>query len=117
MEACGQLARGVAHDFNKFLTASLGYSDLAIAEIDGRCTIGKYLSEIRTAASRASSLTQQLLAFSRSQPAHPRVVEVNALVSDLERSILRLLGENIVVTCELLPQDRLGHIRIDESKF
>jgi len=117
MEAFGQLAGGVAHDFNNLLTAILGYSDLAIAEIDGRSTIGKYLSEIRTAASRASSLTQQLLGFSRSQPAQPRVVEVNALVSDLERSILRLLGENIAITCELLPEDRLAHIRIDQSQF
>jgi two-component system cell cycle sensor histidine kinase/response regulator CckA len=117
MEAFGQLAGGVAHDFNNLLTAILGYSDLAIAEIDGRSTIGKYLSEIRTAASRASSLTQQLLAFSRSQPAQPRVLDVNALVSDLERSILRLLGENIAITCELLPEDRLAHIRIDQSQF
>jgi two-component system cell cycle sensor histidine kinase/response regulator CckA len=117
MEAFGQLAGGVAHDFNNFLTAILGYSDLAIAEIDGRSTIGKYLNEIRTAASRASSLTQQLLAFSRSQPAQPRVVEVNALISDLERSILRLLGENIAVTCELLPENKLAHIRIDQSQF
>ena len=117
MEAFGQLAGGIAHDFNNLLTAILGYSDLAIGEIDGRSTIGKYLSEIRTAASRASSLTQQLLGFSRSQPAQPRVVEVNALVSDLERSILRLLGENIAITCELLPEDRLAHIRIDQSQF
>src|SRR6266404_3244087 len=117
MEAFGQLAGGVAHDFNNLLTAILGYSDLAIGEIDGRSTIGKYLGEIRTAASRASSLTQQLLAFSRSQPAQPRVVEVNALVSDLERSILRLLGENIAITCELLPPDKLSHIRIDQSQF
>ena len=117
MEAFGQLAGGIAHDFNNLLTAILGYSDLAIGEIDGRSTIGKYLSEIRTAASRASSLTQQLLGFSRSQPAQPRVVEVNALVSDLERSILRLLGENIAITCELLPEDRLAHIRIDHSQF
>jgi nitrogen-specific signal transduction histidine kinase len=117
MEAFGQLAGGVAHDFNNLLTAILGYSDLAIGEIDGRSTIGKYLSEIRTAASRASSLTQQLLAFSRSQPAQPRVVEVNALVNDLERSVLRLLGENITITCELLPPDRPAHIRIDQSQF
>ena len=117
MEAFGQLAGGVGHDFNNLLTAILGYSDLAIGEIDGRSTTGKYLSEIRAAASRASSLTQQLLGFSRSQPVQPRIVEVNALVSDLERSILRLLGENIAITCELLPEERLAHIRIDQSQF
>src|SRR5256885_11788352 len=61
MEAFGQLAGGVAHDFNNFLTAILGYSDLLVAEVEGRGTGAKYLSEIRSAAGRAASLTKQLL--------------------------------------------------------
>ena len=68
MEAFGQLAGGVAHDFNNFLTAILGYSDLLVGEIPGRGTGAKYLSEIRSAAGRAASLTKQLLTFSRREP-------------------------------------------------
>ncbi len=117
MEAFGQLAGGMAHDFNNFLTAILGYSDLVVAEIEGRGAVAKYISEIRGAAGRAASLTQQLLAFSRRQPLELRVFEVNALISNLERSILRLLGENISVFCELLPKKRVAYIKVDPSQF
>ena len=115
MEAFGQLAGGVAHDFNNFLTAILGYSDLLVAEIQGRGTGAKYLSEIRSAAGRAASLTRQLLTFSRRQPLEPRTLEVNTLIHNLERSILRLLGENISVLCELMPEKK--HIKVDPDQF
>jgi two-component system cell cycle sensor histidine kinase/response regulator CckA len=117
MEAFGQLAGGVAHDFNNFLTTILGYSDLVVAEVEGRGAVAKYISEIRGAAGRAASLTQQLLAFSRKQPLEPRVLEVNGLISNLERSILRLLGEHISVFCELLPEKKTAYIKIDPSQF
>src|SRR2546423_255198 len=117
MEAFGQLAGGVAHDFNNLLTTILGYSDLVVAEVEGRGTVAKYISEIRGAAGRAASLAQQLLAFSRKQPLEPRVLEVNALISNLERSILRLLGENISVFCELLPETKTAFIKIDPNQF
>src|SRR5213082_625615 len=115
MEAFGQLAGGVAHDFNNFLTAILGYSDLLVAEVQGRGTGAKYLSEIRSAAGRAASLTRQLLTFSRREPLEPRILEVNKLIHDLERSMLRLLGENISVLCELMPEKR--HIKVDPDQF
>lgn len=115
MEAFGQLAGGVAHDFNNFLTAILGYSDLLVAEVEGRGTGAKYLSEIRGAAGRAASLTKQLLTFSRREPLEPRVLEVNKLIHDLERSMLRLLGENISVMCELMPEKK--HIKVDPDQF
>lgn len=115
MEAFGQLAGGVAHDFNNFLTTILGYSDLVVAEVEGRGAVAKYISEIRGAAGRAASLTQQLLAFSRRQPLEPRVLEVNEVISNLERSILRLLGENISVFCELLPAKT--YIKVDPNQF
>ncbi|PYK79987.1 MAG: hypothetical protein DME38_04525 [Verrucomicrobia bacterium] len=95
MEAFGQLAGGVAHDFNNFLTAILGYSDLLVAEVEGRGTGAKYLSEIRSAAGRAASLTKQLLTFSRREPLEPRVLNVNKLIHDLERSMLVLKTEPI----------------------
>jgi two-component system, cell cycle sensor histidine kinase and response regulator CckA len=117
MEAFGQLAGGMAHDFNNFLTTILGYSDLVVAEVEGRGAVAKYISEIRGAAGRAASLTQQLLAFSRRQPLELRVLEVNSLISDLERSILRLLGENISVLCELLPKTTSAYIKVDPNQF
>ena len=78
-------------------------------------TGAKYLSEIRSAAGRAASLTKQLLTFSRREPLEPRVLEVNKLIHDLERSMLRLLGENISVLCELMPGKK--HIKVDPDQF
>src|SRR5436190_22496033 len=115
MEAFGQLAGGVAHDFNNFLTTILGYSDLLVAEVEGRGTGARYLSEIRSAAGRAASLTKQLLTFSRREPLEPRVLEVNKLIHNLERSILRLLGENISVLCDLIPEKK--YIKVDPDQF
>src|SRR5256714_12360292 len=115
MEAFGQLAGGVAHDFNNFLTAILGYSDLLVAEIPGRGAGAKNFSEICSAAGRGASFTRQLLTFSRRQPLEPRVLEVNTLIHNLERSILRLLGENISVLCELMPEKK--HIKVDPDQF
>src|SRR2546430_11217787 len=83
MEAFGQLAGGVAHDFNNFLTAILGYSDLLVAENPCRRTGAKYLSEIRISAWRATSMHRQLLTFGRRQPLEPRVLEVNTLIHNL----------------------------------
>jgi PAS domain S-box-containing protein len=99
MEAFGRLAGGVAHDFNNFLTTILGYSDLLLDEIGMKGEIAQHISEIRGAAGRASVLTAQLLAFSRKHPLAPRVIEVNSLLTNLERSLLRLLGEDISIQC------------------
>ncbi len=115
MEAFGQLAGGLAHDFNNFLTAILGYSDLIAAEAPPRGAIVKYIAEVRGAAGRAATLTHQLLAFSRRQPLEPRVLEVNTLVNNLERSILRLLGENISVFCDHTPKP--VHVKVDPEQF
>ncbi|MEY2481316.1 MAG: hypothetical protein QOI04_2243 [Verrucomicrobiota bacterium] len=117
MEAFGQLAGGVAHDFNNFLTTILGYSDLLIDEVGPKNTIADHVSEIRSAAGRASALTTQLLAFSRKNPLEPRVIEVNALVTNLERSLLRLLGENISVECHLHRDKDGAHIRVDPGQL
>jgi len=101
MEAFGQLAAGVAHDFNNFLTTILGYSDLLLDELGMKGAIANHISEIRSAAGRASVLTAQLLAFSRKHPLAPRILEVNSLITNLDRSLLRLLGEDISVQCHL----------------
>ena len=117
MDAFGQLAGGVAHDFNNFLTTILGYSDLLLSETGIRGSIASHISEIRKAAGRASALTGQLLAFSRRQPLEPRLVDVNLLIANLERSLLRLLGDNVSVVCHLHPGKEGPHIQVDPSQL
>ncbi|MEY2503922.1 MAG: hypothetical protein QOG27_202 [Verrucomicrobiota bacterium] len=117
MEAFGQLAGGVAHDFNNFLTTILGYSDLLLDELGMKGSIGDHVSEIRNAAGRASVLTAQLLAFSRKHPLAPCVLEVNSLVTNLERSLLRLLGEDIAVECHLHRGKDGTYTRVDPSQL
>jgi PAS domain S-box-containing protein len=117
MEAFGQLAAGLAHDFNNFLTTILGYSDLVLAEASRKSTVAQHIAEIRGAAGRASALTGQLLAFSRKQALEPRVAEVNTLISNLERSLLRLLGDNIGVVCHLHEEKKPAHIKVDPGQF
>jgi PAS domain S-box-containing protein len=117
MDAFGQLAGGVAHDFNNFLTTILGYSDLLLGETSTRGAIANHLREIRGAAGRASALTSQLLAFSRKQPLEARVLEVNSLITNLERSLLRLVGENIRVECDLHHSKDGAHVRVDPGQM
>ncbi len=117
MEAFGQLAGGVAHDFNNFLTTILGYSDLLLHERLMKGEMADHVAEIRGAAGRASVLTQQLLAFSRKQPLEAKVVEINSIITNLERSLLRLLGENISVVCHLHRDKEGAHIKADPSQL
>src|SRR6266849_3771594 len=117
MEAFGQLAGGVAHDFNNFLTTILGYSDLLLEERPIKGALAEHVGEIRAAAARASALTQQLLAFSRKQPLEPVIVEVNSIITNLERSLLRLIGENISVVCHLHHEKEGAHIKADPSQI
>jgi signal transduction histidine kinase len=117
MEAFGQLAGGVAHDFNNFLTTILGYGDLLLHERQIKGTLADHVTEIRAAAGRASALTQQLLAFSRRQPREAVVVEVNSILTNLERSLLRLIGENISVVCHFHHEKEGAHIKADPSQI
>src|ERR1043165_127857 len=117
MEAFGQLAGGVAHDFNNFLTTILGYSDLLLDELEMKDEIAEHIREIRAAAARASALTGQLLAFSRKHPLAPAIVEVNVLLTNLERSVLRLLGENISVECDFQGGKDGLHTKVDPGQL
>jgi signal transduction histidine kinase/ActR/RegA family two-component response regulator len=103
MEAIGRLAGGVAHDFNNLLTAILGYSQIVRDRliIEGLCTDD--IDEIRKAGTRASSLTRQLLTFSRKQIMQPQVVDLNELTRDMQKLLKRLLGEDVQLTTRLAP--------------
>ncbi len=98
LEAVGQLAGGVAHDFNNLLTVITGYSDLVLARLDEADDNRTKIEEIKRAALRASSLTRQLLAFSRKQVLQPKLFNLNDLVADMSKMLQRLIGENIEMT-------------------
>jgi two-component system cell cycle sensor histidine kinase/response regulator CckA len=103
MEAVGQLAGGVAHDFNNMLTAILGYCHLMLDEMPDGNPLRPDLLEIQAAGDRAASLTRQLLAFSRRQMLQPLVVNINTLVTQLEKLLRRLISEDVDLTAVLTP--------------
>jgi signal transduction histidine kinase len=100
MEAVGRLAGGIAHDFNNLLTAISGYGELALMKLDG-APAREYVEEMQRASERAAQLTRQLLAFSRRQVLQFEVVDLNAVVADLERMLARLLGVGIELDVRL----------------
>jgi PAS domain S-box-containing protein len=114
MEAVGQLAGGIAHDFNNILTIILGYTKLASDSIDSSHPVFRDITGIRKAVERASSLTRQLLAFSRRQILRPRVLHLNNVISDLEKFLMRLIGENVVLVTDLEPG--AGMIKADQGQ-
>jgi len=101
MEAVGQLAGGVAHDFNNLLTAILGYCNLMLDELPREDPLRPDLEEIQAAGERAAALTRQLLAFSRRQMLHPEIVDVNAIVQQLEKLLRRLISEDVELVTAL----------------
>jgi two-component system cell cycle sensor histidine kinase/response regulator CckA len=103
MEAVGQLAGGVAHDFNNLLTVIMSYSSLLLTDEETADSVKGDIQEISNAAERAASLTRQLLAFSRKQVLQMRAVNVNAIVTNVEKMLHRLIGEDISLTTHLDP--------------
>jgi PAS domain S-box-containing protein len=98
MEAVGRLAGGVAHDFNNILSIILGSASLAMTDAALAPEQEKLLSEIVSAAERATRLTEQLLAFSRKQPTAPKVVQLSELVDSMREMLERLIGEDIALS-------------------
>src|SRR5437879_3313909 len=115
MEAVGRLAGGIAHDFNNILTAITGYADLLLEDLGAADPRRQDADEIHKAADRAAGLTRQLLAFSRQQVLQPTVLEVNKLVSDLEKMLRRLLGEDVTLTSQLAPTT--GRVKVDPGQL
>jgi len=95
MEAVGRLAGGIAHDFNNLLMVIQGYADLLAERLPAGDSLRRNAEQIQLASQRATSLTQQLLAFSRKQILAPTVLNVQSVVADMERILRRLIGEDI----------------------
>jgi PAS domain S-box-containing protein len=105
MEAIGQLAGGVAHDFNNILTAITGYASFLKVKTEEGSQLRYYGEQILHAAEKAANLTRQILAFSRKQVISPRLVRINEIIKGMEKMILRLLGEDIEIHIQLADQD------------
>ncbi|MCF8083789.1 MAG: PAS domain S-box protein [Deltaproteobacteria bacterium] len=103
MESIGILAGGVAHDFNNLLTTIMGNAQLALADLKKDNPLYEDMDEIRKAGERGTVLTRRLLAFSRKEVIHPEVLDLNALVQDMDKLLRRLLRENIELNTVLSP--------------
>jgi two-component system cell cycle sensor histidine kinase/response regulator CckA len=114
MEAVGRLSGGIAHDFNNLLGVIIGYSQVLRRRLGSDNPLYEHADEVEKAAQRAVSLTRQLLAFSRQQILTPVVLDLNRLVSDMEKMLPRLLGEDIAVSIKLDPE--LGSVKADQGQ-
>ena len=115
LESVGRLAGGVAHDFNNLLTVILAYSDQQIARLGTDHPLHRAATEIHKAAIRAAALTRQLLAFSRRQVLEPRVLDLDAVLSDLGPMLKRLIGEHIDLLIH--PGAQQGRVRADRGQI
>ena len=115
MEAIGRLAGGVAHDFNNLLTVITGYSQLALNRQASGTPAAQELREVLGAADRAASLTKQLLALSRRHVVAPGIVDVNSLVSDMERMLRRIIGEDVAFRTR--PWSNIAPVRANRAQL
>ncbi len=115
MEAIGRLAGGVAHDFNNLLTAILGYASLLLDVLSEDDPSRQDIAEIRRAAESGAALTARLLAFSRRQVIQPSQLDLNAIVTEMDKLLERTLGEDVRLVIDLDPA--LRHTRADRGQF
>jgi two-component system, cell cycle sensor histidine kinase and response regulator CckA len=115
MEAIGQLAGGVAHDFNNLLSVIFGHCERLTRALPPQNALSDSVAEIWRASERAASLTRKLLAFSRRQVLEPKVVDLNALVSEAKTLLERLIGEDVRLVTALRPE--LPPVRVDLSQI
>lgn len=115
MEAVGRLAGGIAHDFNNLLTVIIGYSQIIHNRLPEDDPLRKDAEEVRKSAMRAASLTKQLLAFSRKQVLQPKKINLNNVVTETEKMLGRVIGENIELVTVTSPM--LGSVMADPGQI
>jgi PAS domain S-box-containing protein len=115
MEAVGRLAGGVAHDFNNLMNVVMGYAELVLDGLAPADSLRGKVEEIKKAGQRATSLTRQLLAFSRKQVLEPKLINLNSVVEEMDKMLKRLIGEDIDLVTVLGPA--LGQVRADPSQI
>lgn len=113
MEVIGQLAGGVAHDFNNILAVIMGYGDLINLHLEADSPLRPYTLEIQHASKRAAALTQQLLVFSRKQKVQPVVLDLSEVVKNLDKMLRRLIDENIELN--IVPGVETGRVKADRG--
>jgi PAS domain S-box-containing protein len=114
MEAVGRLAGGIAHDFNNLLTVIRGYAELMLGETDLE-KVRTRAQNIMKASDRTAGLTRQLLAFSRKQVLWPQVLDLNAVMAEIQKMLPSLLGEDVRVV--VIPGPKLGRVKVDPSQL
>ena len=114
MESIGRLAGGVAHDFNNMLSVILGYTELSKMGLADADPLWHNLNEVTKAANRSRDITRQLLAFSRKEVVSPKAVRLNDLIHETEKTLIRLIGEDIHLS--FLPGTGLWNVRIDPTQ-
>ena len=115
MESVGQLAGGVAHDFNNMLGVILGHAEMAMEQVDPAEPLFVDLQEICQAAERSADIIRQLLAFARKQTVTPKVIDLNETIEGMLKMLRRLIGENINLAW--MPGSGLWAIKIDPSQI
>ncbi|HLV87194.1 MAG TPA: ATP-binding protein [Candidatus Sulfotelmatobacter sp.] len=115
MEAVGRLAGGIAHDFNNLLMVISGYSEFLLERLGNQPELRSPAQEIASASERASSLTRQLLAFSRKQMLAPKIVDLNTIVTENLKLLTRVIGEDIDLVME--PETSLWPVRADSGQI
>jgi PAS domain S-box-containing protein len=115
MESVGRLAGGIAHDFNNLLTVITAYSELLIEDLPADNARRADLEQVLDAARKAANLTRQLLAFSRRQVLEPKVVNLNEVVTGIEKMLKRVIGEDVDLVVKRAPA--LGAVRIDPGQI
>ena len=115
IEAVGRLAGGIAHDFNNLMTVITGYVGLTKKRLADPGLVSKGIEEIGKAASRATQLTQQLTAFGRKQILQPQIVDLNHIITNMDRLLRRLIGEHIELVTSL--DHELGRVKADPGQI